>query len=72
MRLEALKLVSPRNQEHDGKRTTATTVGKIKVYDQSNNVTIIVKAQPGDNLVGYGVYSVLPPPPYEAEPRSES
>ena len=61
---------SPRNQEHVGKGTTATTVGKIKIHDQSNNVTIILKAQPGDNLVGNGMYSVLPPPPYE--PRSQS
>ena len=66
------RLNSPRKQEHDGQRRRVSIVGKIKLHDQSNNVTIILKAQPGDNLVVYGVYSVLPPPPYEAEPRRES
>ena len=65
--LGRLKLTAKQtgNQEHVGKSTTATSVGKIKIHNHSNNVTIILKARPGDNLVGYGMYSVLPPPPYE-------
>ena len=61
-----------RKQGHDGQRRRLRifTVGKIKVHDQNNNVTIILKAQLGDNLEEDGQHSVLHPPPFELTSQS--